>query len=301
LALFGLIKKHTLAPGLSSIKAIFAKAKLKAIGEDLMGGELLRCAAAEIAKIVHPLFVKIFETSWIPTQMRGGHLFAILKKGDKQVRSNYRDVVAADCLSKAFGSSVRTEVLPYVRGLALQTQYGAGLNGGSIEMTHLHLRAMADITLARNFSFSAVFVDLSTAYASMNRRLAVGSDITDVELAARLRASGFDKDSIVRILSELRTLKVWDQVQTPRQLQALLQELLTGTWLAQEHIAGVLAYVSGTSAGTPLADLIFVVAFRTVFGQHAPSPLTRCRMRMTSCIRLPTRMPAPSYPKRKQR
>jgi hypothetical protein len=69
--------KHTLAPGLSSIKAIFAKAKLKAIGEDLLGGELLRCAAAEIAKIVHPLFVKIFETSWIPTQMRGGHLLAI--------------------------------------------------------------------------------------------------------------------------------------------------------------------------------------------------------------------------------
>ena len=47
-------------------------------------------------------------------------------------------------------------------------------------------------------------------------------------------------------------------------LQALLKELHTGTWASTEGLAGVLQFQSGTLAGTPIADLVFIVAFARV-------------------------------------
>ena len=89
----------------------------------------------------------------------------------------------------------------------------------------------------------------------------MGSDVTDSELARRLRHLNFSADMIVDTLGSLTRLKIWDQAQTPARLQAIMKELLGATWAAVEGVSGVLEYTSGTAAGTFLADIIFTAAF----------------------------------------
>ena len=47
-------------------------------------------------------------------------------------------------------------------------------------------------------------------------------------------------------------------------LQALLKERHIGTWASTEGLAGVIQFQSGTLAGTPAADLVFIAAFARV-------------------------------------
>jgi hypothetical protein len=59
-------------------------------------------------------------------------------------------------------------------------------------------------------------------------------------------------------------MKPWEDANTPKQIQAILRDLLGTTCISMEHVSKVLQYTSGTAAGTSIADIIFVVAFRSV-------------------------------------
>ena len=64
---------HT--PTLSTLCAKFRTAKPKAVAEDLLGAELGKVAPEAMARRYHPLVTKSFETSWLSSFFRGGHLF----------------------------------------------------------------------------------------------------------------------------------------------------------------------------------------------------------------------------------
>ena len=55
-------------------------------------------------------------------------------------------------------------------------------------------------------------------------------------------------------------------------LQSLVRELRTDTWASTEGLAGVIRFEAGTLAGTPTADLVFILAFARVL-QKARSRL----------------------------
>ena len=76
---------------------------------------------------------------------------------------------------------------------------------------------------------SVVFSDLSAAFPSIIRRLAVGTDISDLELANRLRALNFDGQMISDVLADMQRIDVWAAVGTPKQLHKLVAEMLGTT------------------------------------------------------------------------
>jgi hypothetical protein len=92
----------------------------------------------------------------------------------------------------------------------------------------------------------------------------MGNDFTDMELARRLRHIGFTGEQICATIDEMKQMRPWDDAQAPKQIQALLRDLLGTTWISMEHVSKVLLYTSGTAAGTSIADIIFVVAFKSV-------------------------------------
>jgi hypothetical protein len=71
----------SVVPGVSELAATLAATKVKALAEDRIGGELMKIANKQIAKKLHPLITKSYESAWFPPQLKGGHLFALLKKG----------------------------------------------------------------------------------------------------------------------------------------------------------------------------------------------------------------------------
>jgi hypothetical protein len=108
------------------------------------------------------------------------------------------------------------------------------------------------------------FADLAGAFASVVRRLGIGNDVTDMELARRLRHIGFTGAQICATIDEMKQMRPWDDAKAPKQIQALLRDLLGTIWISMEHVSKVLLYTSGTAAGTSIADIISVVAFKSV-------------------------------------
>ena len=56
--------------------------------------------------------------------------------------------------------------------------YGSGLNNGSTEVAHLHLKSILEYASYNNLSSSTIFVDISTAFATMCKEIAL-EDIQD--------------------------------------------------------------------------------------------------------------------------
>ena len=52
-----------------------------------------------------------------------------------------------------------------------------------------------------------------------------------------------------------------DTLATPADVKRAIKGMLTNTWVTFEHLAGTLFYCSGSTAGTPLADIVFTAAF----------------------------------------
>ena len=86
----------------------------------------------------------------------------------------------------------------------------------------------------RRFFFS----DLSSAFPFVVRRLAVRSDITDVEMANRLKALNFTPQIISDALEHMRRIDVWTGAVALERMTEINNELLIETWLAMERRRG---------------------------------------------------------------
>ena len=113
-------------------------------------------------------------------------------------------------------------------------------------------------------SLGLLFVDLSTAFASVVRALALPTDASDVEWRRRLMDSGFTDSEASGIMQEVHDEDLWAQSGGCTHLQTLLKELHIDTWASNEGLAGVIRCESGTLAGTPTADFVFILAFARV-------------------------------------
>ena len=95
----------TFAPGVTALKTKIKTAKRRSVVDNALGAEPGKAAPDEITELVHPLVVKTYETSWVPTQCRGGHLFALFKgRGTKTQCKSHRDVVIAGFIPKVLWS-----------------------------------------------------------------------------------------------------------------------------------------------------------------------------------------------------
>ena len=148
----------------------FSKAKRKAVPEDGLGGELFAAQPHRLARLYHPLLTKATTSFMVPLQIRGGQVHEIYKgKGPQQHASSYRDVTISSEFAKAFGSLLRPRMLPVIAELAGDTQFGSGLNAGATDVAHLLVRAYVDVAQILKLSLCLLFVDLSTAFASVVR------------------------------------------------------------------------------------------------------------------------------------
>ena len=121
--------------------------------------------------------------------------------GERTHIKPYRDITLSDLSSKDFGSFIPAAVLVAVSNLAGEGQYGAGLNGGTTDLCHLHVTQAFCTARAQKRSCGIVFIDIVGAFASVARRIVV-PDLPQSEEVWRvhLTACGFtpdDGDSIV--------------------------------------------------------------------------------------------------------
>ena len=78
-------------------------------------------------------------------------------------------------------------------------------------------------------SLGLLFVDLSTAFASVVRALAMPTDATDSAWKERLMTTGFTSEEVENVFSEVHGMNEWVAARGSRHVQALLKELHVGT------------------------------------------------------------------------
>ena len=271
----GIVRNSTLIqkdlgamPSKTELTRRFASARRKAVPEDGLGGELFAAQPHRLARLFHPLLSKAVTSFLLPLQIRGGQIHEIYKgKGLQKLASNYRDVTIASEFAKSFGSLLRPRMLPIVEKIAGTSQFGSGLNTGATDVAHVLVRAYTDVAQLLKLSLGLLFVDLSTAFASVVRALALPTDVTDSDWRAKLLMTGFTEEEADEVIQEVHACDEWSDAGGSAHVQALITQLHIGTWAATEGLAGVLHFQSGTLAGTPAADLVFISAFARVLKQ----------------------------------
>lgn len=92
----------------------------------------------------------------------------------------------------------------------LNTQWGAGLNGGETSVAHLTLRYLIDIAIKNQVSLALLFVDVASApsaFASMIRATVFNQPEGYDLWMNLLRAAGFSDDEIPGVLIECAEVK----------------------------------------------------------------------------------------------
>ena len=181
--------------------------------------------------------------------------------------ANYRDISLGKYMAKLHGRWIRQKLLPALSSLTKCTQWGAGLHGGDTSLAHLQFRAYFEIALAERLCFAALFLDISTAFASLARGMVLPVDQGDEAWLRALRTFGYTDVEIEDIYDVL--------------MATAMHEC---SWSSTEGLPGVIHTLKGTLAGLPLADLIYVAAMARVLYslEH-----TLCQERLLHSIAVP--------------
>jgi len=130
-----------------------------------------------------------------------------------------------------------------------------------------------DAAMALNMSCAIVFVDVVNAFASLLRRIVFDFDGGDEAWLHQLRATGFSDADITAIYDSIR-LYDWrvhfDDSATGGSAKSqfmsfrLAEQVYSHSWVSQEYLNHVIRVTSGSSAGYPLADLVYSLAMARV-------------------------------------
>ena len=239
--------------------------KRNAPGENLLVPELSKRSSA-YARVMFPLRLKTIVRLAPPLQWRGGMLCELFKnKGCSSDCGNYRDITLADVDGKDFSKQIRSCIVHAVRGVASETQFGGGMNDGDTSKAHLYLRTIGDIAKSIGLSAGFLFVDIVSAFATLCRSIVFPDDRGDEAFLQSLAAAGFNSHEIDDIYDCL-SISVSSSMRDGQNdtAIALCSRMYHNTWVSIEGLAQVLSTSTGSGAGTPLADVMYISAISKV-------------------------------------
>ena len=222
-----------------------------------MGGELLAKFPHQMARIYHPIVTKFLYTVTPPIQWSGGVLCDLRKPGGAPTKTaGYREITVCDADAKPVLSFLRTTASPFLDASSPPGQYGGGCHSGSTASAHLLSRAFSDIAIAQGYSLVQLYVDVTTAFATMARALALPmGNQSDFALIERLSQFGFTNAEILDLISSVQDPARFVTTYGSQHLAEVLQSPARNSWMSSRYLNGVICPHSGTIAGTSIADL----------------------------------------------
>ena len=257
----------TLAPPPSYIATRLAKRKQgRAAGTDGIVGELQQGCAAIFR---HTSYAMALKAAWAlapPLAMRGGSIVELWKaKGSAALCSNYRDVSIKDLQGKDVSAWWRSKLRPYLEQATGDTAFG-GLHGrGADLMAHIS-RLHWQVLRARGRCGSQLFVDLSTAFASVMRQLAFSHDeaFSDEMVASILTAFSMPAEAMADVRRIVASPDALSEARVALHCRLCVQTMHESTWFLVQGHGQAGCSGRGTQAGDPLGDAVFIVIYTRV-------------------------------------
>eukprot|EP00973_Karenia_brevis_P000661 94250-Karenia_brevis.AAC.1 len=122
----------------------------------------------------------------------------------------------------------------------------------------IRFRSLFGVAKLEKLALGVVFLDLQTAFASMLRQIVFVPHEGDEQFLHKLTTVGVHDTDIKAIYDALRISMFPESCN--QAVVALVAEYHQLTWATTEGLQNCLHTLSGTIAGTPLADLVFIFA-----------------------------------------
>ena len=141
----------------------------KTPGPDGIPAEAMKADSQTMEEILQPLFKKIWEEEYIPTEWKEGHLTKIPKKGDLSKCANYRGVTLLSIPSKIFYRIILDRMIDAV-DLQLRDQQAGFRKDRSCIDQIATLRIILEQSLEWNSPLYVNFIDYEKAFDSLDRK-----------------------------------------------------------------------------------------------------------------------------------
>ena len=180
------------------------------------------------------------------TKARWGHITA------------YRDVSLGDPDAKLYGQILRKFVLRMLGDLDPQMQFGSGLGGGGCDLPHLAASAALGLGEATSQCAALLFIDVSTAFASMVRETVIPTEAGCEAWMHFLIDRGFPREFAAEVIQSVSAMCNLEGDCLSQHAAAVLRDFHQCTWFSMELLEGTTTTLRGCTAGNPIADLIYI-------------------------------------------
>ena len=233
----------------------------KAMGCDLLPGELMRMAAPWMAEAIWPLVVKTALWADEPLQHKGGRLVVAYKgRGDHAQCSSHRSLLVSSSLGKCLHNVWRARTQPYVFKGATAMQFIAQPKALVTQASHC-VRMFLRSQIARGRSCYAMFLDIQAAYYRLIRQHSINSDFSDASILQFLERMGVTGLSIQDLATILQGPNALEEMSCPQHLQKIVATLHDSTWWRLHSDEVVVRTERGTRPGDGFADVVWQLCF----------------------------------------
>ena len=263
-------------PSVEDLWKLISKTKPgKAPGPNGLIGEVFKAGGHIMAQHMLPLFAKAIATSHEPLQWKGGALFALYKgKGPADVVTSFRSIFLSNFQSKIYHGWVRTQLEVLWNKRLSSIQFG-GRKGCGTDMTHHMIQSVMAASRANGHSCALMFLDLSSAFYTVQRAMLFDEDASDEVLCQLMQQLGITPDDWHTIVAT--TTEDYALEGLAPHAEAVVSDMLRTTFFTMQGISTPIATHRGTRPGDPVGDILFNLAFtvilrdaRSMFQQSYP-------------------------------
>ena len=236
----------------------------RAVGLDHVPGELLHFAASSASRALYQLFIKTALRASEPIQFKGGALHAVWKgKSSPAFCSSHRGILVSSTVGKAFHRIARSRAVPALRNVATEMQIG-GLPTFPVVLASHFVRLFQSGARDRQHSHGLMFLDLREAFYRVVRPLLVGSECSDEQIAAAVKAMQLPAGVMHELHAHIKQSSAARDAGASDWADLAITDALTGTWFRFQSGQQVVQTGIGSRPGDNLADICFSFIFAKV-------------------------------------
>ena len=259
---------HLPSPG--DIEAVLRQLpRKKAAGLDMVPGELLKAAPAQMAMALQPLMTKSAANLRQPVQWRGGLLFEAWKRSSSQREAAaYRSLYVASTVGKVYHKVMRRKVQGEVEQTLHDFHLGARKHA-PVSMPALYVLAHQRLGVRLNLSTATLFLDTHAAYYRIVRDLAVGCIYDDEAVISLFKHFSLDEEDLQEMMSVVTEGGTFADGGIPSTIRHTAKDLHHFTWFVTPHTSGnsLCRTAAGSRPGESWADTVYAFIYGRVLNK----------------------------------
>lgn len=228
----------------------------KAVGDDDVPPEVCRFHAKALAKLVYPGLLKLFLHGQEDLTHKGGRLISAYKRGPRNQCTSYRSLLISShvgkCMHRALRCGQNTLYASFMQRQQIGGRPRVSVNVG-LHMVRAHHRS----TKLQQRPSALLFLDLKEAYYRVLRPLALGAELTDLDVATMVARLNLPATVLHDLQTHLKEADALQLAAVPLSHRRYLQALHRDTHFRVDGQTDQCRTTIGSRPGDTFADIVF--------------------------------------------